>query len=334
MTLPQETTPRIAILGAGAVGSLVAARLVQSGLAPSLIARGARLEQLREKGLWLRENGAGAMHLPVRAASASEAGAQDIVFLALKAHAIEPALPDIARLVTPATIVVPLINGVPWWYFQGDGARTIRAVDPHGALARAFDPNRLVGAVLFLTASLDDDGAVLASGPERIVMGPVSTAPESCPSATLAPLRNALGATTLAVHLVEEVRRDLWSKIALNLATNPLSVVAQATLAEQFNDPALVPTVTTVLRETIALARRLGVEPRCDLDEMLAIGRAAGPFRTSMAQDHARGAPLELDAIARSVLELAETHEVAMPTARTITEVCSFLDGRSGRRTR
>ncbi|MCJ1962130.1 ketopantoate reductase family protein [Novosphingobium mangrovi (ex Hu et al. 2023)] len=326
MTIPNEQPLRIAILGAGAVGSLVAARLIQAGHTPTLVARGARLRALQTQGLYLRDAAQPVQTLPVSATSAHEAGPHDIVFLALKAHAIAPALPDIARLLMPETRVIPLINGIPWWYFQPDETRAVATVDPDGALARAFDPSRLIGAVLFLTASLDEDGAVVARGPERIVMGSIGRGSAEDDDSLLAPLRQIFADTAIGVRFVREIRRDLWSKVALNLATNPLSVVAQATLAEQFNDPALAPTVAAVLEETVQLARTLGVEPRTDLEGMLAIGHQAGAFRTSMAQDFARGSPLELGAIARSVLDLADTQDVAMPTARTITDICTFLE--------
>lgn len=322
-----EATPkakRIAVFGAGAVGSLVAARLVQAGQNPTLIARSKRLVSLQKNGLQLSEGDAQASTLPIRALAARDAGRQDVVMIALKAQDIPAALPDLTHLIGPETVIVPMVNGIPWWYFQPQQQRPVRAVDPDGALTNAFDPLRIVGAVLFLTSTMQADGTVQSLGMERITLGPIADLPRHESEALLAPLRTAFAGCRIAASFSESIRRDLWAKIALNLATNPLSVVGHATLAEQFHDPALRLMVVAVLEETIALARALGVEPRLSLTQMLDVGGKAGPFYTSMAQDYERGTRLEMGAIALSVLELAQDQNIPMPTARMMADLCAF----------
>lgn len=312
--------PRVAIFGAGSVGSLVAARLAAAGRGVTVVARGRRLEDVRAHGLRVRDPQGVVLRVPVAACAAAEAGRQDIVFLALKGGDIPAALPDIERLVGPETLIVPLVNGIPWWYRLPGDRRPIRAVDPDGKLTAAFDPARIVGAVLFLACALGADGVVTVQGVERIAMGPVAEEGLSA----LAPLAALFEGNRIETDFVPDIRADLWAKVAMNLATNPLSVVAGATLREQYHSDRLLPAVEIALGETVALARLYGVEPRLSVEQMVGFGRRLGPFYTSMAQDFAQGRPLELGAIGYSVFELAEEVGHAMPIARTLFDLCRF----------
>jgi len=320
MTAAAPDAPRTCVFGAGAVGTLVAARLSAAGRPVTVVARGARLAALRRDGLVLRDAAGCVSRVPARACAADEAGPQDLLLLAVKAQDIAGTLSALQPLITPETRIVPLVNGIPWWYFQPQRHGIVRAVDPEGRIAAAIDPARIIGAVLFLTSTLQPDGVVDVQGTERLILGAIAGPDE----ASVAPVRALFEGCGIAVQASGEIRRDLWAKVALNLATNPLSVIAGATLHEQFHDPALLPVVRAVLEESIAVARAHGIEPRLALDEMIEVGRRAGPFYTSMAQDFRRGAPLEMGAIGLSVLELAESAEIAMPTARAMVELCRF----------
>lgn len=314
---------RICVFGAGAIGTAVAARLAATGQMVTVVARGSRLADIAGNGLRLRGADGAVSRVTVDAGSAAEAGQQDIVFIAVKGTDILAALPDLKAVIGSDTRIVPLVNGIPWWYRQPGSSAPIHAVDANGALAATFDPERVAGSVVYITSSLAADGIVDVRGAERMVIGPAvegHLAPDD-------PLRTLFARSTIDASFVPDVRRDLWAKVALNIATNPLSVVADATLEEQFHSPALVPIVAAVLEETVAVARAHGVAPRLTVPEMLAIGRKAGPVYTSMAQDHHRGARLELGAICRSVFELADQAGLAMPTARIVYELCRFKAG-------
>lgn len=308
------------VFGAGAVGSLIAARLADAGQPVTLVARGGRLRDLEAQGLRLHGPDGVRTVGGVSARDAAALGHQDVLLLALKAHAIAPALDDLRRLIGPETLVVPLVNGIPWWYFQPDGMTGVEAVDPGGRIAASIAPDRLVGAVVLVTVSLGSDGAVRPGGPERLAIGRIDGRPDMRVDA-LAAMLTRCGIETKSTAAI---RADLWSKLALNLSSNPLSVVSGATLEEQYGHPGLLPIVRAVLEETLALAAAYGVQPTLSLDQMLAIGRAAGPFQTSMAQDFSRGAPLELGAIGFSALELADRAGVPMPVTRMMVDLAAF----------
>jgi 2-dehydropantoate 2-reductase len=318
----------VCVAGVGAVGTTIAARLAVSGLDVRLLARGARGEQLRRDGV--RAQFADELietHLAVSAGP--DFGVQDLILVATKAHALPELLPTLAPLVGPDTLVVPLVNGIPWWYFQCSGGpfedTTVAAVDPHGALKASgarrghLSAQHLLGCVVYMTARLEPSGLATVLGRQRLILGELAQRP-SARAARLARLFTDGGLDTAASDCI---RNDLWTKVALNLATNPLSVVTEATLQDQFSDSRLLSIVAAVIAETERVAHAHGARFSLSIEKMLETGRSAGPFATSMLQDYRAGRPLELDAIAGSVFELAEKMGLQMPVTKTIVELCA-----------
>ena len=289
---------RIAIAGVGAVGTVLAYNLVAAGHDVTLVARGRRAEQLRE-GLKIASEAP--RHAPVVRASTLEP--HDVVVLAVKETGLALMLEEIRHAILPDTLIVPLVNGVPFWFEQ----------EEHVA-------GRIVGAVVYITAALNSDGTAHPGPRPRLILGvPQGPLPPRLPS--FVQLLNQAGIETV---LVDDIASHVWSKVALNLATNPLSVAAGADLQAQLTDPALTDIVRSILRETISLARNLGVEPSMGIDEMIATGIAAGPVCPSMLQDFNAGRKLELEAIAWKCLQLGQEKNVGMPVTRTIANLARF----------
>jgi 2-dehydropantoate 2-reductase len=313
---------RICVAGVGAVGSTVAARLAAANAKVHLLARGARFHQIRRDGLRV-DVGDKSLDVEVPVSDRPDFGVQDIVFIATKVPALTELLPSLQPLIGPQTFVAPLINGIPWWYFQRAGGRfegdTVAAVDPSGALCSRIPAERIIGCVVYLTAKLLPSGRVNVTGRQRVVVGSISH--ERCEHADA--LADLLSGAGIGSASSTQIRNDLWTKVALNLATNPLSVVTETTLQDQFTDPALLPIVRSVLDETVRVARGYGAEPTMSMEEMIATGRNAGAFETSMLQDYRAGRVLELDAIGHSVLELAGKIGEAMPTTQRIIDRCA-----------
>ena len=331
------TRARVCIAGLGAVGSTLAARLLAAGEEVSLLARGTRLTQLRRDGLCVDFAGE-RFSARVTAGDRPDFGIQDIVFTATKAQDLGALLPTLAPLIGQDTCVVPLVNGIPWWYFQGAGGRfdgdPVAAVDPRGELCRCIAASHLLGSVLYVTARLDPSGWVSVMGGQRLLVGEIShtsgapaanTPATSARVAALAALGRRAGLVTTAS---ERIRDHLWTKVALNLATNPLSVVTEATLVDLFTDVRLEPIVSAVIGETSRVAQGYGAQQTLTLEEMRATGRRAGAFETSMLQDYRAGRPLELEAIAASVLELAAKIGEQMPATQLIVDLCAHRAAR------
>src|SRR6516162_5725354 len=104
-------------IGAGAIGGHVAAKLAAAGERVKVVARGAHLKAIREHGLVLKEGGETIVARVEATDRIAEAGAADLIVLAVKAHQLTPIAADVAAIVAPATMVMTTQNGIPWWYF-------------------------------------------------------------------------------------------------------------------------------------------------------------------------------------------------------------------------
>ena len=157
---------KIAIIGVGAIGGYLGTRLAHAGDEVTFIARGANLEALRTRGIRLI-NGDGS-ELAVSRVQATDdygaAGPQDVVVLAMKAHQVEAVAPQVPRLFGPDTVVVPMQNGIPYWYFHrhpsGLAGTQVKSVDPDGLIERHIPCERVIGCVVYPAAELIAPGVI------------------------------------------------------------------------------------------------------------------------------------------------------------------------------
>ncbi|MCA3392965.1 MAG: NAD(P)-binding domain-containing protein, partial [Roseomonas sp.] len=149
---------RICVYGAGAIGAHLAARLAAAGAEVSVIARGAHLAAMRARGITLR-TAEGDQTFQVQAAeSAAEIGPVDAVLVTVKAPALPAVAAGIAPLLGPNTPVVFIMNGIPWWYFDGIGGalegKRLPLLDPDDALRRAIGVERSLGGVIYAASAV------------------------------------------------------------------------------------------------------------------------------------------------------------------------------------
>ncbi|PXW99362.1 ketopantoate reductase [Sphaerotilus hippei] len=316
---------RVLIAGAGAIGCTLAARLAAAGHTVDLLARGRTLQTLREQGLVLDDLD-GRWHSPVRAIAhvderQNEHGnepAPDLVLLCSKSQDLPALAEQVQPCLGPGTLIVPLVNGVPFWFFHGAGGRfdgqTVQAVDPQGRLAQALPLDQVLGAVVFVTAESTGAGRVRSRTPHLLMLGE--------PAGGLSPRLQALcemfAQAGIEARPQERLRDTLWTKLIANLTSNPLSVVTRATLQAIYSDPVLLETVRAVMHETMLVASAYGARLSIDPIEFLQLGAGMGAVRTSMLQDFERDRPLELAAIGDAVVELAERYALPMPATRTL----------------
>lgn len=319
---------RLCIAGAGAIGGVLAARLAHAGQDVSVLARGATLAALRGKGLVLRDL-SGEAHVRVPASDKAEFGLQDVLFLCTKTHQLADALTLCAPMIGPGTVIVPTINGIPWWYFHAEGGphegTHVEAVDPGGALLAVTPLARLVGCVVYMTAETTGPGSVVSNSPHKLILGE----PGGPASERVRRLCDALNAAGIAAQASDRIRDNVWSKVAANLSSNPISVAAGgATLGQIYSPGPLRAVAGDIIDETIAVAEAYGA--RLTETRLAMLDRAAklGSFRTSMLQDFQAGRPLELAAIGDAVLELALRYDIPMPVTRAVLSITRFRDER------
>lgn len=311
-------------MGAGAIGCTIAARLALANQDTSLVARGEALTSIQRQGICLTDL-EGEHQVAVKAtADIAALGVQDVVFLCTKAPALQGLLPSLTPLLANDTVVVPLVNGVPWWYFHGESGRFagdwIEAVDPGGALSRALDPQHILGCVVYITAEVQAPGLVVATNPHMLILGE----PDNSQSERLARVCTLLTNAGIRTQASERIRDPLWTKIIANLTSNPLSVVTGATLGQVYSEPSLAPIVNKMLNETLLIAASYGARINLDPKSLMAMGAGMGAVRSSMLQDYCQGRPLELAAIGEAVLELAERQGLNMPVTRDILNLARF----------
>jgi len=305
---------KVCIVGAGAVGGVLGARLAGAGHAVSLVARGEHLAAIRAEGLGLKDaGGVRRFRLPA-AAEPAAFGPQDAVFIALKAYSIGPMLGRLAPLLTPDTAVVTAINGIPWWYFcraggRFDGAR-IDCLDPDGAMLRALDPQHLVGCVVHSSAEVIAPGLVHHTSGRTFILGEL----DGTLTGRLQAIGAALDGAGLEARLVERIRDDVWTKLIGNTSFNPVAALTGALMSEINANPGLLALIRRMMVEAMQVAAALGARINVTIEERLGLARKLGAAKVSMHQDIERGRPLEIDAIVTAVCELGRKCAVATPT--------------------
>jgi 2-dehydropantoate 2-reductase len=312
---------KIAVVGAGAIGSWLGGALARAGHDTTLIARDAHADAIRAGGLTVRGDGESYTVHP----RLEPDGPVDAVLLTTKAHDQLAAAPLVRELLGPDTPVVAAQNGVPWWYFHPE-ARHIEAVDPGGALSAAIPPQRAIGLVAYLGASLPEPGVVAVRPEAGIDIGE----PSGESTDRLRAIAGALREAGFVVREREDIRREIWAKLLGNASFNPISLLTRAGLGSMARDPGTREVIAAVMAETMAVARALGAEPAIAIEERLAITERLGEHRTSTLQDFEAGKPLELAALVEAVLELAAYAGVPVPTLRTVGAL-AFLADRTAR---
>ena len=249
---------KIAVLGAGAIGAYVGAALARGGADVSLIARGAQLAALRERGVTVISPRGDFHAQPPATDDPAEIGPVDVVFLGLKAYSYAASGALLAPLLHERTAVVAAQNGVPWWYFHRHGGpfdgRRIEAVDPGGATSAAIAPERAIGCVVYCSTELEEPGVVRHGEGTRFSLGE----PDRSVSERCLELSAALVAGGLKAPVEPDLRDEIWVKLLGNAIFNPLSVLTRATLGAMCRHPGTRALARSGMEECLAIANALG----------------------------------------------------------------------------
>ncbi len=308
---------RFAIAGAGAVGAYLGAALHRAGQEVMLLARGAQLRAIRERGV--RVTGASEFEArPPAAADAGEIGPVDAVFLGVKAHSLTELAPQLEPLLGPETAVVTLQNGVPWWYFP---EMPLERVDPGGVIAAAIERRRVIGGIVYLSVEVTEPGVVRHVAGARISIGePDGERTERCRL-----ISQALVAAGLRCPVTTHIREEIWVKILGNVAFNPISALTRATLDRITGDPDARALARAIMEEGEAISAKLGMELPVGIEQRLAGAAKVGAHKTSMLQDLEAGRRLELEPIAGAVLEIGGKLGIPMPSTRAVYACAKLL---------
>jgi 2-dehydropantoate 2-reductase len=306
---------KIAIVGCGAIGGFVAAKLALAGEAVTCMVRGANLAALRAGGIRLR--GADGSEQVAHDVAATDdyaaAGPQDLVILSVKAHQVESVAEQVPRLFRPDTAVVTMQNGIPYWYFHRHGGElagsVVRSVDPGGVLRRLIPCERVIGCVVYPAAELTAPGVVHHIEGDRFPVGEL----DGSSSERVQRISQCFTHAGLRAPVLDDIRAEIWLKLWGNLTFNPISALTRATLADICQFPATRALAAAMMGEAQAIAHKLGITFRVDLERRIAGAEKVGKHKTSMLQDVEAGRVPELEALVGSVVELARLTRTDTP---------------------
>lgn len=319
---------KIAIVGAGAIGGYLGAKLAIAGEDVSFIARNKNLAAIRANGFRLILEDGSEQHAPTAKAvqDMAEAGPQDAVLLTVKAHQVKDLLPGLRALFGPDTMVVTMINGVPWWYFHKLAGpyegRRLESVDPGGVIAAHIEPERVIGSIVYPAAELVEPGVVKVIEGNRFTLGE----PDGQRTPRIEALSQAMIRAGFKSPVSKDIRSEIWVKLWGNLSFNPISALTHATLEGICRDPQGRELAAQMMREAQAVGEKLGVQFKVSLDQRIAGAEAVGAHKTSMLQDVEHGRALELEALVGSVVELGRITETPTPTIAAIYAAAGLLD--------
>jgi 2-dehydropantoate 2-reductase len=318
---------KIAVIGAGAIGGLVGARLALAGEDVTFIVRGANLEAIGRKGIELiGADGTSQVARNVRATDDyAQAGAHDIVVLAMKAHQLEAVARDVPKLFGPDSVVVTMQNGIPFWYFHAHGGvlagTRVRSVDPSGVIGELIPAGRVIGCVVYPASELVAPGVIRHVEGDRFPLGELDgSTSERVSRVAAAFVRAGFKAPVLA-----DIRSEIWLKLWGNLTFNPISSLSHSTLAEICQYPLSRELAASMMREAQAVAGKLGITFRVSLEKRIDGAEKVGHHKTSMLQDIEAGRAPEIDALVGAVVELAQLTETPTPHIDTVHALVKLL---------
>lgn len=318
---------KICILGAGAVGGNAAARLIAAGDAEvSIVARGAHLAAIREKGLTLHTEGQTLGGKPHAATDdPATLPPQDLVVVTLKAHSLPAIAAPLKALLAPGAAAVFFTNGVPWWWNHGlseDGSLPL--LDPEGRLWRDLGPESVLGGVVYSANAVTEPGVIAHSAGNRWIIGEPTGDVSTRADAAAAIFQKA----GLNGEVTGDIRKAMWEKLVLNIAANPLCALSRLPLGRWHEVPGLGDLGVTLIRELLEVAKALGWDLTATVDPAASLparpGRPGG--KPSMLQDAEAGRPMEVEAIVGQLQAFGREQGIATPAIDVVLPLLRSLD--------
>jgi 2-dehydropantoate 2-reductase len=318
---------KVCVIGPGAVGGQIAIALKQGGADTSVLARGQQLSAIRQTGLRMTlPAGEERVSLPASDKAAS-LGTQDIVIFTVKAPALSSAVVMAEPLIGPRTDVVTVMNGVPWWFMASCDADFL---DPGGTIAAIIDRSKAISGVVYTAAHAAGPGHIVVSMPKRrLILGAIPGARPTHIEALVAVIERG----GFPVNQTGNIGHDLWTKLIANLGGNLIATVVGKPLDEAFADPGHRDAAKRIIEEGKAISASAGYVIDVDADRLVEYTSRV-KHRPSTLQDLEAGRSIEMDALFRAPLRLAQHATIDVPVLsdwvdRLETRIQASLDRRN-----
>ncbi|MCK1383037.1 2-dehydropantoate 2-reductase [Bradyrhizobium sp. 21] len=309
---------KICIYGAGAIGGYLGVQLARAGADVSLVARGAHLAAMRERGLTLRAGEEAHTVHPRCTDDPAELGVQDYIIITLKAHSITGVIEKMQPLLGPHTRIVTAVNGIPYWYFHKHGGQyenaTLESIDPGGRQWREIGAERAIGCIVYPATEIEAPGVIRHVYGNNFPLGE----PSGEITSDVQRLADLFVAAGLKAPVLDRIRDEIWLKLWGNVCFNPISALTHATLDVICTDPATRALSRAIMVETQAIAETFGVKFRVDVERRIEGARKVGAHKTSMLQDLERGRPMEIDPLVTVVQEMGRLTGIATPALDSV----------------
>ena len=318
---------KFCIVGAGAIGGFVGAKLAHAGEDVTFIARWKNLDAIRTRGIIVKMNDGSVLDAKgVKATDSFAAvGHVDCVILALKSHQVEAVVYQLPPLLGPKTTIITMQNGIPFWYFHKHGGAlegsVVEAVDPRGVCKDGIPAERIIGCVVYPATELVAPGVVRHVEGDRFPIGEL----DGSISNRVKDLSDVFAKSGLKAPVLENIRNEIWLKLWGNLTFNPISALTHATLQDICQFPLGRELAANMMKEAQAVAEKLGASFRVSLEKRIEGAEKVGRHKTSMLQDVEAGRAIEIDALVGSVVELGRMTGVATPTITAIYQASKLL---------
>ncbi len=320
---------KFCIVGAGAIGGFVGAKLALAGEDVTFIARWKNLDAIRANGMTVKLQDGTSLHANTVKATDNFAavGHVDCVILALKSHQVESIVHQLEPLFGPKTTVITMQNGIPFWYFHNHGQNKklegtiVKSVDPRGVCKDGIPAERIIGCVVYPATELVAPGVVRHIEGERFPLGEL----DGSASNRVRELSDVFAKAGLKAPVLDNVRNEIWLKLWGNLTFNPISALTHATLQDICQNEQGRALATNMMREAQDVAEKLGVTFRVSLEKRIDGAEKVGKHKTSMLQDVEAGRAIEIDALVGAVIELGELTNTSTPTISAIYQATKLL---------
>jgi 2-dehydropantoate 2-reductase len=318
---------RIVIVGSGAIGTWMGVRLAQAGNDVGLLSLGDTLQAIRRDGLRLTRDGETRTAKVTANDDPAALGQPDLIVIAVKGNALTAIAPAVTQMMGTETVVLPAINGVPWWFAHGLGGplanTTLQSIDPDGALTKAIPPPCVIGCVVHASAYVQEPGHSVNTGGNGLIVGE----PDGKGSPRLARIADVLRAAAFEVKVSSRIQQDIWYKLWGNMTMNPISALTGATGDRILGDPELEGFILAVMAEAKEIGARIGCPIAETGEDRMKITRRLGAFRTSMLQDAEAGKPLEIDPLLAAPREIAGRVGVETPNIDALHGLIRVFEG-------
>jgi 2-dehydropantoate 2-reductase len=317
---------KICVVGAGAIGGMMAVKLAQSGHEVTVIIRGANLVAVRANGMKLIQDDGAELVAKLKATDKiAEAGSQDVVILGMKAHQVAPIAAELKSIVTPNTIIITTQNGIPFWYFNKLGGeydgRHLESVDPSKIISQNININQILGCIIYPAAEIIAPGVIKHMEGNRFPVGEIDGSDTERVKMVAELFRNA----GFKSPILKDIRSEIWLKLWGNCTFNPISALTHATLEAICQFPLTRELAANMMTEAKTIGEKLGVRFLVSLDKRIAGAEGVGKHKTSMLQDVEAGRPLELEALVGTVIELGKITNTPTPYLSAVYACTSLL---------